>query len=284
MISPDKAQYNKIDVHQHFWRYVPSQYKWISDEMEILKKDYLPPDLGNHSRDTGYKSSITVQARQTREETEWLLSLAADNPGISGVVGWLDLCSSEIESDISSFTGNPCLKGLRHVLHDEPDDNFMLRPDFLRGISGMEKTGLVYELLIFPVHLPNAIKLAGMFPGQEFILDHCAKPDIRNRKINEWSDLIKKLARFPNVSCKVSGLVTEANWQGWKPDDIYPYFEVIWHAFGEERLMIGSDWPVCLLAATYPQVVCLAEGYFEKFGTDALGKITTCNAKRIYNL
>ena len=284
MINPGDTPTFKIDVHQHFWNYDPEQYEWISDDMEILRRDFLPVDLEHDRKDTEYKASICVQARQKRQETEWLLELAHYNPDLLGVVGWLDLCSQEFESDLRKYSDYRLLKGLRHVLHDEEDDGFMLRPEFIRGISSMEGSGLIYEILIFPRHIPNAIKLVEMFPRQEFVLDHCAKPDIRNGRINDWAEMISRLAEYPNISCKISGLVTEADWTNWKPDDFYPYLEIIWNAFGEERLMIGSDWPVCLVAGTYPQVVCLAEGYFEQFGSGVVQKLTSSNAKRIYML
>ena len=252
--------------------------------MAVLKKDFLPADLKKDRAVTGYSSSISVQARQTREETDWLLDLAEKNPDISGVVGWLDLCSSDIYELIENYSKKPILKGLRHALQDEVDDDFMLKPEFLNGISCLESAGLLYEILIFPRHLKNVIRLVEMFPKQRFVLDHCAKPQIKDGVIKEWAEMISKLAAFPNVSCKVSGLVTEADWRNWKPSDFYPYLDVIWNAFGKSRIMIGSDWPVCLVAATYPQVVCLIEGYFERYGEAAIRNLTLSNPSLIYQL
>ena len=250
----------------------------------MLRTDFLPGDLIKASAGTGYQGSIAVQARQSIEETDWLLDLASKNHSVRGVVAWLDLCGNDIEKQINEYASNPLLKGLRHVLQDEPDDSFILRPEFIKGISCLESAGLLYELLIYPRQIPNAIKLVGLFPSQEFVLDHCAKPNIRRGEIHEWAELLTQLASFPNVSCKVSGLVTEADWKSWKPNDIYPYLDVIWNAFGEDRIMIGSDWPVCLLAVSYPQALCLAEGFFEKFGDEVLNKLSSKNAFREYHL
>ena len=284
MHNSANQEYRKIDVHQHFWKYDPIEYAWISDQMSVLKRNFLPEDLFKAAEGTGFQESIAVQARQSIEETDWLLALASENPRIGGVVGWLDLCSPDIEQQLLKYAANPKLKGLRHVLQDEPDDFFELKPEFLKGISYLEAAGLIYEILIYPRQLKNAIRLAGLFPDQKYILDHCAKPLIEKGEILEWTEMITELASFPNVSCKVSGLVTEADWVTWKPDDFYPYLDVIWNAFGEDRIMIGSDWPVCLLAASYPQVVCLAEGYFEKLGDKVLKKLSSDNALREYHL
>ncbi len=284
MVNPGETPVYKIDVHQHFWKYDPVQYDWISGSMEVLKRDYLPHDLKKDRSGTGYNSSIAIQGRQTREETDWLLKLADENSDILGVVGWLDLCSTDISDTLGRYADKSMLKGLRHVLHDEDDDDFMLRPDFLNGISCLSSAGLLYEILILPKHLKNAIRLLEMFPEQQFVLDHIAKPQIKDGIIDEWAELINKVASFENISCKVSGLVTEANLRSWKPGDFYPYLDVIWNSFGSDRIMIGSDWPVCNLAATFPQVVCLAEGYFEKYGHNVIRKITVANPSQIYKL
>jgi L-fuconolactonase len=275
---------SKIDVHHHFWKYDPVQYEWISDQMSLLRSDYLPVDFEKARDGTGYKGSVAVQARQSVEETEWLLGLAEEHNSIRGVVGWLDLCAANIEEQINNYASNPCLKGLRHVLQDEPDDAFMLRPEFLNGISCLEQAGLLYDILISPRQLSNAIRLASLFPSQRFVLDHCAKPNIRQGEIQSWAEKITQLASMPNVSCKVSGLVTEADWNLWQPEDIYPYLDVIWNAFGEDRIMMGSDWPVCLLAASYTEVMDLPERYFEGFGSTVLDKLFVDNAMRIYQL
>jgi L-fuconolactonase len=276
--------FQKIDVHQHFWKYDPLQYGWISNEMGILKRDFLPEDLQSTSLDSGYGESITVQARQTIEETEWLLNLADENRSIRGVVGWLDLCSPNIHDQLTTFSRKKHLKGVRHVLQDEPDDNFMLRRNFLAGLDSLGATDLLYELLIFPKHLKNSIRLVELFPKQVFVLDHCAKPFIKSGKIQEWADQINKLSSFENVHCKVSGLVTEADWQSWKPADFDPYLDVIWNSFGQDRIMIGSDWPVCLVAGTYSKVMLLADEYFKKQGSEVLDRVCRINAINTYRL
>ncbi len=274
----------KIDAHQHFWKYNPEEYKWIHDSLYTLKKDYLPDDFVHEMTKVRYSGCISVQSRQSLEETEWLLGLAAENSFIKGVVGWLDLCSEAIDDQLEKYTQNPILKGVRHVLQDEEDDAFMLRDDFQNGISKLAAKNLVYDILIYPKHLPYAIELIKNFPDQTFVIDHIAKPRIKAREIAEWASYINHLAEFQNVNIKVSGLVTEADWKLWVPDDFLPYFDVVWKAFGEDRIMIGSNWPVCLLAASYAQVMCLTEGYFEQYPPQVMSKIRGENAVRIYRL
>jgi len=206
----------RIDAHQHFWIYNPEEYSWISDSMKVLRKDFLPADLLPLLKQSGFDGSIAVQARQSREETRWLLELAGEHDFIKGVVGWVDLCSVEAESQLEEFTLYPKLVGVRHVLQDEPDDMFMLQDNFLKGISLLRKFNLVYELLIFPGHLPYAIQLVKKFPDQKFVLDHIAKPLIKDKILTSWKEGIQQLALQPNVSCKLSGMVTEAEWKGWR--------------------------------------------------------------------
>lgn len=274
----------KIDAHQHLWKYNDIEYRWIGEDQLVLKRDFLPDDLIMEMDKSGYAGSIAVQARQSLDETRWLLQLAEQYDRILGVVGWLDLQSLDLEKQLDEFSGNRWLKGVRHVLHDEPEVQFMLQPAFVNGVSKLAKQNLVYELLIFPKHLSSAIELVKLFPKQQFVIDHIAKPDILNGKLNEWIIGIKEISSFPNVSVKVSGMVTEADHENWKPSDFKPFLEIIWKAFGEDRILIGSDWPVCLLAANYSQVMCLAEGFFEKVGNTALAKIIGGNAARIYRL
>jgi len=274
----------RIDAHQHFWIYNPADYPWILDSMSILQKDYLPENLCNELQKVNFSSSIAVQARQSVAETEWLLKLALENKCVAAVVGWVDLCHPDLSAQLEQFTANPFFKGVRHVLQDEPDDHFMLGKEFMCGLNKLSGYNLVYDLLIFPKHLDTAIEFVGNFPNQKFVLDHMAKPNIKGREIKVWAEGIEKLAKYPNVYCKVSGLVTEADWKYWKPVDFYPYFDVVWDAFGEDRLMLGSDWPVCQLAASFSQVICLAEGYFEQHGLDIMNKVAGSNAATIYQL
>ncbi|MDX1906177.1 MAG: amidohydrolase family protein [Bacteroidia bacterium] len=273
----------KLDAHHHLWTYSAQAYDWIGDDMAVLRRDFGPADLVTCLRENGYDAAIAVQARQTEEETRWLLALAAECPEIAGVVGWLDLCSPELETALARWSADPKLAGLRHVVQAEPDDRFMLRPDFMRGISQLSAYGLVYDLLVFPRQLPAAIELVSAFPEQVFVLDHIAKPPIGTRGFQPWADLIRDLATAPQVSCKLSGLVTEADWTGWKPDDLYPYLDHVCEVFGPDRLMIGSDWPVCLLAGTYTQVMDTTAHYLQsRFSGPVLDQVLGDNAARIY--
>jgi L-fuconolactonase len=252
----------KIDAHQHFWHYNPTEYGWINAEMKILKNDFLPSALNKELNAVGFDGCIAVQARQTLDETTWLLNLASEHSFIKGVVGWVDLCSETIEEQLHTFAANPKLVGVRHVVHDEPDDRFMARKDFRQGISLLQKYKLTYDLLLFPKHLPLAAELVHDFPNQKFILDHIAKPDIKNQGKEPWSTDIRKLAENPNVYCKLSGMVTEAHWNSWKADDFKFYLDTVFEAFGENRLMIGSDWPVCTLGGSYNQILSIVTNYF----------------------
>ncbi len=248
----------RIDSHQHFWEYDPEQYGWMNDRMTVLQHDHLPDDLSAEQVDLGFDGSIVVQARQSLEENRWLLELADSNSRIKGVVGWVDLQSDDLDSQLAQFAGHPRFVGVRHVVQDEPEDDFMLRPKFVRGISKLEHFGLTYDLLIFPKQLSVAIKLVKKLPKQPFVLDHISKPLIKDEVQEPWSENIRELAEHPNVHCKISGMVTEAHWENWKPEDLHPYLEVVLEAFGPERLMIGSDWPVCRLAGEYTPVMQLA--------------------------
>lgn len=274
----------KIDAHQHFWKYNQTEFGWIGEGQHVLKRDFLPDDLIKELDKITYSGSIAVQARQSLNETRWLLKLAEKHDQILGVVGWLDMQSPDVDKQLDEFAGSKWLKGVRHVLHDESDDKYMLKPAFLNGISKLAERNLVYEILIFPKHLASAVELVSLFPKQQFILDHIAKPDILNEKISEWTKGMEQISRFANVSVKVSGMVTEADHKNWKPADFKPYLELILETFGEDRILLGSDWPVCLLAASYSQVMCLAEGFFEKAGQTAMAKIQGGNAARIYRL
>ena len=240
-----------IDAHHHFWQYSPREYGWISDTMGVLKRDYLPPVLEREIRSVGITGVVSVQARQTVRETEWLLDLADQNPFIKGVVGWVPLVSIDVAGEIRKFGQRPKLKAVRHVLQDEPDDNYMLRPEFDRGISLLKEFGLRYDILIFERHLKQSITLVDRHPDLTFILDHVAKPRIRENVISPWREDMKELAKRPNVYCKISGMATEADHARWTEKQLRPYMETALDAFGPTRLMFGSDWPVCLLATSY---------------------------------
>lgn len=273
----------KLDSHQHFWRYDVTQYPWIP-KGSPLERDWLPADLAPLLAAAGLHGCIAVQARQTVEESRWLLSLAAESPIVKGVVGWVDLRSERAPEQLAELSANPKFRGVRHVVQDEPDPNFMLGEAFLRGIGHLHHFGLTYDILIFPKQLPAAIELARRFPEQPFVLDHIAKPPIKDRTLSPWREQIRELAKAPNVLCKVSGMVTEADRAGWRPDDFAPYLDVVAEAFGEDRLMYGSDWPVCLLAGSYPRVFELAASYFSKVPASAQTKIFGGNAARFYGV
>lgn len=240
-----------IDAHHHFWRYNPEEYGWITDATPVLKRDYLPPDLKREISAVGIDGVISVQARESLRETDWLLDLADQNAFIRGVVGWVPLISPTVHADIERYSHRRKLRAVRHVLQDEADDAYMLRDDFNRGISALKDFDLRYDILIYDRHLPNAIKFVDRHPNQVFVLDHIAKPRIREHLVSPWKENLRELARRPNVYCKLSGMVTEADQKNWTPQDLQPYMEAALEEFTPRRLMFGSDWPVCLLASSY---------------------------------
>ncbi len=273
----------RIDSHQHFWKYSEAEYPWMKAQWPI-RRDYLPEDLAPELARAGLDGCVAVQARQSLEETRWLLELADGSPMIRGVVGWVDLRSEQVEAQLELFAANPKLVGVRHVVQDEPDERFMLGKAFQRGISKLKGFGLSYDLLVFPNQLSAAIELVGAFPDQSFVLDHLAKPAIRDGTLSPWDAHIRALALHPNVMCKVSGMVTEARWNGWQPADFPPYLDLVLEAFGPDRLMFGSDWPVALLAAQYEDVCSLVRGYFSQMGPEVEAKIFGLNAALFYKL
>ena len=273
----------KLDSHQHFWKYDATQYGWMKPEWPI-RRDLLPGDLEPLLARCGLDGAIAVQARQTLEESRWLLELADAHPLIQGVVGWVDLRSERVEEQLARFAAHPRFVGVRHVVQDEPDDNFLLRPEFVRGIRALRQFQLRYDLLIFPKQLPAAIELVRRFPEQPFVLDHLAKPFIRDGVLSPWREQIHTLAAAPNVCCKISGLVTEAHWQHWRAADFRPYLDVVFAAFGPERLLFGSDWPVSLLAATYEQSFGLVNDYLAQFPATTRDQILGGNAAKFYGL
>jgi L-fuconolactonase len=274
----------RIDVHQHFWRHNPQQHVWMTDAMDALRRDYLPPELAPLLKAIGVDGTITVQARQMLEETEWLLTLADEYDFIRGVVGWVDLRSSKVREQLEKYGTHSKLVGVRHVVHDEPDDNFMLLPEFRRGIAALREFDLTYDLLLFPRHLPVASKLVEQFPDQPFVLDHIAKPEIRDRRISPWREDVQALAQFDNVYCKLSGMVTEAAWKSWRPDDFRCYLDIVIEAFGTDRVMIGSDWPVCTLAGNYAAVMGIVMDYAEQYPANVRDAILGGNCVRFYKV
>jgi L-fuconolactonase len=273
-----------IDAHQHFWIYNPAEYDWIDDSMSALRRDFLPADLKPELDRSDFQGSVAVQARQTLEETQWLLALAERSPSILGVVGWADLRSPSIRSQLKVLSQNPKLVGIRHIVQSEPDDRFLLQPEFLRGIATLEEFNLAYDILIYTKHLPIAAEFVERFPRQRFVLDHLAKPPIKSGQINSWTNGIRRLAEFPNVSCKLSGLVTEAEWQHWQPEQIVPFLDVAFESFGSNRLMIGSDWPVCLVAASYERALQIVKTYLQAKSTESREAVLGGNALRFWHL
>lgn len=273
----------KIDAHQHFWRYDPQRDSWITPEMAILRRDFLPADLAGDLRSNGVQACIAVQADQSEAETTFLLQLAERHPEIAGVVGWVDLRSPGLHERLECFSRFPKLVGFRHIVQAEPDDKFLQREDFLRGVAMLSEFGFSYDILIYPKHLPAAVEFAQKLPRQKFVLDHMAKPLIKVGEIRQWTAQIKAMAALPNVHCKVSGLVTEAEWKKWKPADFKPYLDVVFEAFGVQRLMFGSDWPVCLLSGTYASVNALVEDYMSDFSQADREAVFGLNAGRFYH-
>jgi len=250
----------RLDAHQHFWSYDAAQYPWIPPGSP-LHRGWLPDDLAALQRPLGFDGSIAVQARQVIEESDWLLSLADRHETVKGVVGWVDLRSDRVEADLERLAKHPKFVGVRHVVQEEPDDNFMLGREFQRGISKLAAFGLTYDILIYPKQLAAALRLAENFPAQPFVLDHIAKPPIKTGASEPWAAQLRRLAQLPNVHCKVSGLLTEADHQAWQPEQFRPYLDTVFAAFGPARLMYGSDWPVCLFAGSYEQAYRLVDDY-----------------------
>lgn len=274
----------KIDSHQHFWSYSAAEYPWIGAGMERIARDYLPVDLAAVAAPQGIGGSVAVQARQSVAESRWLLGLAEASPIIRGVVGWVDLRSAGVAAELAELSAHEKFVGVRHVVQDEPDPRFVLGADFVRGLRQLRPYGLTYDLLIYPQQLPAAVQLVAMLPEQPFVLDHLAKPRIKTGAIQEWRRDVEALAQHGNVCCKVSGMVTEAEWRGWKPADFTPYLDVVLQAFGPERLMFGSDWPVCLLAGEYSEVVGIVADFFGRLSAAEQQFIWGGTATRFYGL
>jgi L-fuconolactonase len=272
----------RIDSHQHFWKYDPAEYAWIDDSMPSLRRDFLPVDLKREMDATGFDGCIAVQARQTVDETRWLLGLADAHPFILGVVGWVDLQSPAVEQQLRQLAHSK-LVGVRHIVQSEPDD-FLSRPAFRHGLGKLEQFGLAYDILVYPRQLPEAVRLVADFPAQRFVLDHLAKPAIGKGAIDQWALDLKNLATYSNVCCKLSGLVTEADWQSWTADDLRPCLEIAFECFGADRLMIGSDWPVCTLAADYQRTMSVVLDFVARRSTADRDGVLGGTAMKLWNL
>jgi L-fucono-1,5-lactonase len=273
-----------LDAHQHFWRYRPETHPWISERMAVLKRDFLPADLEPLLDAEGLAGCVAVQAAQSLDETRFLLDLAERHPCVRAVVGWVDLVSPDLEHQLESLGGHPRLRGIRHIAQDEPDDGWLAREDVIQGVAALGRRGLTYDILVYPRQLPAAIALARALPDQRFVLDHIAKPEIAAGRLDPWRAELQQLAELENVSCKLSGLVTEARWDGWKPDDFRAYLDVVLQAFGPGRLMFGSDWPVCLLAGSYADVIGLARRAIAGLSRAEQAAVLGGNAERFYGL
>ena len=273
-----------IDAHVHLWHYLSGpHFQWISEEMGDLKQDFVPEDLEHEMKTASVDGAIVVQAQQSATETQWLIQLAEHNPAILGVVGWTSLTSESFSTEVARLARSSKLKGIRHVLQDE-QEGFMRREDFNRGITAIAGTGLVYELLIHERQLPEAVEFVRWHPKQPFVLDHLAKPKIQAGTIEPWRKNLLELAQAGDVCCKISGLVTEADWGEWTLDDLSPYLDVALDAFGPERLMAGSDWPVCLLASGYQHWWETLKLWLERLNVEERELILGKSAKRIYCL
>ena len=274
----------RLDAHQHFWHYNPVHHGWITEPMSVLKQDFLPSDLKPLLDSIHFDGCVAVQAQQNLEETEWLLQLADRNPFIKAVVGWVDLCSEELHEQLEKFARHPKFVGVRHVLQDEPDDRFMLQPAFRRGIARLQDFDLTYDLLLYTKHLPIAAELVAEFPHQPFVLDHLAKPRIAEQQLSPWKEDLLTLAKLPNVCCKLSGMVTEAHWKQWRSADFERYIEIAFGAFGWSRLMIGSDWPVCILSGEYEPVMNVVIDAVSKLPAEAQAAVLGNNCAHFYGI
>ena len=274
----------KIDSHHHFWHYDEAAYGGMNEDMGAIRRDFLPQDLRAEIALAGIDSVITVQARQTLEETRWLLQLAAQNDFVRGVVGWVPLIDANVQQILDAFTAHPKLLAVRHVLHDEPDPYYLLREDFNRGIRALKSSGLPYDILIFERHLPQTFEFVDRHPQQVFVLDHIAKPRIKDNQLSPWKENLAELARRPHVYCKLSGVVTEANCRDWTPAQLEPYLAAALSAFTPQRLMFGSDWPVCLVAAQYKQWADLVAQFTSSLSPDEQARIWSGTAIEAYRL
>lgn len=273
-----------IDSHHHYWYYNSIEYDWIDDKMSNIRRDFLPYDLNSTIRNVGVDGVVSVQARQIIEETDWLLKLANENSFMKGVVGWLPIISNDFSALLQQYATKEKLVALRHVIQGEPDDHFILRSDFNKGIKYLKQYDLVYDILVFEKHLPQTIQFVDNHPNQIFVLDHIAKPRIADGLVSPWKENIEELAKRDNVFCKISGLVTETDYSNWKEEELMPYFDVVLNAFKPQKLMFGSDWPVCLVGVDYGDWFTLVSKVILKFSEDEQKMILGENAMNVYRL
>lgn len=274
----------RIDAHQHFWQFDPVRDSWINDEMAVIQKDFLPTDIEPVLQQNNIAGCVTVQSDQSETENEFQLNNAGNFDFIKGVVGWVNLQSEDIEDRLAYYSSYKKMKGFRHVLQGEADRALMLKPAFMNGIAKLQQFRFTYDILIFPDQLKYATELVAAFPGQKFVLDHIAKPVIKEHEIVDWKRDISALAKYQNCHCKISGMVTEADWKNWKKEDFNPYLDTVVNAFGTDRIMFGSDWPVCLVAASYAKMLAVVTDYFSSFTNNEQEKFFGSNAIEFYNL
>ncbi len=274
----------RIDSHQHFWKFDPVRDSWINDDMSVIQKDFLPADLDPLLKQNGFDGCVTVQSDQSEAENEFQLNNAIQHDFIKGVVGWVDLCSPQVEERLAYYSQFSKMKGFRHVLQGEKNRAFMLQPVFMNGIRLLKKYHFTYDILIFPDQLKHALKFVKAFPDQPFVIDHIAKPYIKNKKTDEWRKDMEAIAEHENVHCKISGMVTEADWKQWKAEDFKPYIDAVVTAFGINRIMYGSDWPVCLVAASYEKMLGIVKDHFASFTQNEQELFFGGNAITFYNL
>ncbi|MGN6440025.1 MAG: amidohydrolase family protein [Agriterribacter sp.] len=271
-----------IDTHVHFWKYDRKRDAWM-DGMKVLQQDYVPETIASTLKRNGVDGCVAVQADQSEVETRFLVELANTHPIIKGVVGWVDLKAPDVEERLQHFAPHTIIKGYRHILQAEAPE-FFLREDFQRGVAALKQFNYTFDVLIYHHQLKPALKFVSLYPDQKLVIDHCAKPDIKDKEITEWAKLMKEIAAQPNIYCKLSGLFTEAAWKEWSAGDFYPYLDVVFEAFGTDRLMFGSDWPVILVSGMYVQWKSLLEKYMENYPEEEREKVFGGNAIDFYNL
>jgi len=273
-----------IDSHQHFWNYEPVKHAWLDDDMSVIRRDFTPSDLKKVFTENGVDGCVVVQADQTLEETDFLIKLASENDFIKGIVGWVDLRAENIDDTLNHYSTIEKVKGFRHIVQGEADHNFLLRPAFLNGISLLEKYNFTYDILIFPHQLGATLEFVKKFPNQKFVIDHIAKPYIKDGFFDGWAALMTEIGKQKNVYCKLSGIITEADYNTWTPQQIEPYISLTLEAFGTNRIMFGSDWPVCLVAGNYKKVKELVTNFIATLSPLEQDAIMGKNAIEFYNL
>ncbi len=273
-----------IDSHQHFWKYEAEKHSWIDDDMSVIRRDFLPSDLQKVYDENGVDGCVAVQADQTIEENTFLLELAKQHSFIKGIVGWVDLRSNTVGKKLEEYSQQVKIKGFRHVVQGEPDHNFLLRPNFLRGISSLEKFNFVYDILVFPHQLGAVLEFVKLFPNQKFVIDHIAKPYIKDGFFEGWATLMSAIAKHENVYCKLSGMVTEADYKSWDETQLEPYMNHVLNIFGSDRVLFGSDWPVCLVASDYSRMKKNVSNFIASLSQTEQDSIMGDNAVKFYNL